>query len=90
MKKLLLSLEDELYQKVISRAKRLGLSGTAFIRYALNEYISRVQPLTPKEAEQLLSRLIPVFTEALGRSQNVSDQDIQVLSEILINKFTKG
>lgn len=87
MKRIVLQIDDDLDKRLLGKAKSLGLTRSAFLRMIIETSIIKAQSSNVKEISILFEGLIFCISEAFGRTHKASREDIQLLTEKLIQLF---
>ena len=87
MARLLISIPEQEAVEIRQKAKSLGLTTSAYVRNTVKDSINK--DTRHNQILKAIRALVPTLAEALGRTQNVSAEMTQKLSNLLVEMYDR-
>ena len=87
MARLLISIPEQEAVEIRQKAKSLGLTTSAYVRNTVKDSMNK--DTRHNQILKAIRALVPTFAEALGRTQNVSAEMTQKLSNLLVEMYDR-
>ena len=91
MPKISFNLSDDEKRKLELKAQSLGLTTSGFLRQIITHSLKKQRNSDEtQKTVKAIRGLIPVLSEALGRTQGAADKQIAKLTKILLDTYDRG
>ena len=90
MIKLTLALPIAEEEKLRVKARSMGLSLTGYASQILRDSLRQESDPLRNELLRAMQALVPTLAEAFGRTQNVSRENIEKLTAVLLERYEKS
>ncbi len=87
MARLLISIPEQEAVEIRQKAKSLGLTTSAYVRNTVKDSMNK--DTRHNQILKAIRALVPTLAEALGRTQNVSAEMTQKLSNLLVEMYDR-
>jgi|GEM_PF-4421549 flagellar biosynthesis regulator FlbT len=87
MARLLISIPEQEAAEIRQKAKSLGLTTSAYVRNTVKDSMNK--DTRHNQILKAIRALVPTLAEALGRTQNVSAEMTQKLSNLLVEMYDR-
>ena len=81
------NIPDSDYEKILKKAKGLGLTTPAYIRQIIKDSVQNTRSIEQADPLKSARAQVVVLAEALGRTQNATPESIEKLTKILLKKY---